>query len=279
MEHNKTIRNLFSIPGKFVSQLWKGVIILAVGILAAGWLFLTPPGLLGKSDSIGYAVCHRIDVRSFHLGERQLPLCARCSGMYLGAMLGLVYQMVSSRKRAGMPPIRVWVLFGFFVAAFGIDGLNSYLHLFPGAPSLYEPNNTFRLLTGTGMGLAIAGAIYPAFNQTAWENWDRSPAIPDLKYLLPLIALALVVDWMVVSQNPLLIYPLALVSSAGVLVLLTIVYSMMWLMILRLENRFQEFSELWLPLLGGFGMALLQIVVLDLARFALTGTWEGFHIG
>jgi uncharacterized membrane protein len=275
MERIRTVSKLFPLHGRGLPL--KGVVLIAVGILLLGWLLNTPLGLLGKADSIGYAVCHRIDARSFHLGERQLPLCVRCTGMYLGAMLGLAYQAVYSQKRAGMPPWQVWVVFGLFIIAFALDGLNSYLDLFPGAPSLYEPQNWLRLLTGTGMGLVIAGAIFPAFNQTVWGNWDKSPAISGLLPLGLLLIPALALDWMVMIENPLLLYPLALVSAAGVLVLLTIVYSMMWLMILRLENHFQKFSELWLPLLGGFGMALLQIVVLDLARFALTGTWEGFH--
>jgi hypothetical protein len=34
-----------------------------------------------------------------------------------------------------------------------------------------------------------------------------------------------------------------------------------------------------LPLTGGFGLALLQIALLDFGRYALTGTWDGFHLG
>jgi hypothetical protein len=57
------------------------------------------------------------------------------------------------------------------------------------------------------------------------------------------------------------------------------VYSMVWLMILRAENRFNQPAELLLPLTGGFTMAMLQIALLDLGRFLLTGTWEGFRLG
>src|SRR5512140_1062458 len=85
------------------------------------WLVDTPAGLLGKADAIGYAVCHRIDLRSFHLGDRQLPLCARCTGMYLGAMLGLFLQRLSGR-RGGNPPKAVWFVMALLVLAFGIDG-------------------------------------------------------------------------------------------------------------------------------------------------------------
>lgn len=37
---------------------------------------LAPGGLLDKADKVGYAVCHRITIRSFLIGERQMPLCA-----------------------------------------------------------------------------------------------------------------------------------------------------------------------------------------------------------
>lgn len=253
--------------------------LLAVGLLLLGWLVNTPGGLLGKADAVGYAVCHRIDLRSFYLGDRQLPLCARCTGMYLGAMLGLVYQALSGRRRTGTPPTAVLVVSAALVMAFAVDGLNSYLSLFPGAPSLYAPQNWSRLLTGTGMGLVMAIAIFPAFNQTARKDHDPRPAIGGMAPLLFLLILALLLDFLVLTENPLLLYPLSLVSAAGVLVLLTMVYSMIFQMVFRLENTDLFGYRYLYPLVGGFGLALLQIVLLDLARYLLTGTWDGFHLG
>ena len=263
----------------FKRPFWKWLVFLAVGLLLIGWLLNTPEGLLGKADAIGYAVCHRIDIRSFHLGVRQLPLCARCTGMYLGAMLGLAYQQVLGRRRGGMPPRHVLVVLGLFVAAFGVDGVNSYLHLFPGAPSLYQPQNWLRLLTGTGMGLVISAAVFPAFNQTIWKDWDERPALPGLRSLGGLVLLALALDVIVLTENPIVLYPLALISAAGVLVLLTMIYAMILTMVFRVENHFTAFTQLALPLAGGFGMALVQIVLLDWVRFVLTGTWAGFQLG
>ncbi len=178
-----------------------------------------------------------------------------------------------------MPPWRVLGFLGALVLAFGVDGVNSYLHLFPGAPALYEPSNLLRLLTGTGMGLVIALVLYPAFNQAVWRTVDPTPAVSGLRHFLLVLALALGMDWLVWIDNPLLLYLFALVSAAGVLVLLTMVYSLFWLLIFRKENTCQRFSQMILPLVGGFGVALLQIVLFDLARFALTGTWDGFHLG
>ena len=44
------------------SRMTKSIIFIALGILLFAWLLNTPPGLLGKADAVGYAVCHRIDI-------------------------------------------------------------------------------------------------------------------------------------------------------------------------------------------------------------------------
>jgi uncharacterized membrane protein len=258
---------------------WRGVVFLAAGLLFAGWLLNTPPGLFGKLDAIGYAVCHRIDIRSFHIDHYQLPLCSRCSGMFLGAVVGLVFQSIFARRRAGMPPWYLWIGFGILAAAFAIDGVNSYLTLFQGAPSLYEPHNHLRLITGTGMGFAIAAALYPAFNQTVWKNYDNRPAFAGWAPFIALLGLGILLDLLVITENPLILYPLALVSSAGVLILLVLIYSMVWIMLFKLDNSFQNVSQLTFPLMGGFFLAMLQIALFNLVRFYLTGTWGGFVIG
>ena len=264
---------------KPLPQFGKGLLYLTVGALLLGWILNTPPGLLGKADAIGYAVCHRIDLRSFHLADRQMPLCARCSGMYLGALLGLSYQAIFSKRRGGMPPRSLWLLLIAFVAAFALDGLNSYLHLFPGFPSVYQPDNLLRLLTGSGMGLVIASLLFPAFNQSAWVDWQETPAIAGFPTMLLLIVLTLALDSLVLTQNPLILYPLALISAASVFVILSMVYTMIWLMIFHHENKANSIIQLATPLVAGFGTALLQIIALDYVRYLITGTWEGFHLG
>jgi hypothetical protein len=47
----------------------------------------------------------------------------------------------------------------------------------------------------------------------------------------------------------------------------------------RQDNQATSLKQLAFPLLVGVTLALLQIIVFDVVRFALTGTWQGFHIG
>lgn len=259
-------------------QYWKFLVILVFGLTLIAWLLNTPPGLLGKADAIGYAVCHRIDLRSFHLGDRQLPLCARCSGMYLGAVLGLAYQLVIGRRHAGRPPWKIIVPTAIFVFAFIFDGVNSFMSLFPGAPIVYQPDNTLRLLTGTGMGLAIAILLFPAFNVSVWRQYDSRPALSSFGSFLILILLALGLDLLVLLNNSIVLYPLALISAGGVLVLLTLVYAMLLLVVFKAENRYNQLSQLVFAFIGGLTIALIQIGFLDIMRYLFTGTWDGFHI-
>jgi uncharacterized membrane protein len=255
--------------------LLKILLVAAFALVFGSWLLLTPSGLLGKADAVGYAVCHRIPTRSFFLGDRPIPLCARCSGMYLGALLGLLYQ-ARLGKRAGMPSLKMYGAFALFLLAFTVDGVNSYLHFFPQAPALYEPQNLLRLLTGTGIGLGIAAVLLPTFNQSVWANTISSPALSSWRQLAELILLSGILVLLILSENPLALYPLAILSSLTVLLVLTLVYTVVWTMVLKQENRFRTLREMWPLLLAGFTTALLQIGIMDAGRFLLTGTWQGF---
>jgi uncharacterized membrane protein len=256
-----------------------GRLLLAafIAALLTVWLHFTPPGLLGKADAVGYAVCHHIDARSFHLGERALPLCARCSGMYLGALGGALYQLRRGR-RGGLPRLRVALPLGLLGLAFAVDGINSYLHFFPGVAGLYPPNNTLRLITGTGLGLVVSAVLLPAFHQTAWADWDERPALESWRDLGGLLLVGAAVVLLVRSENALLLYPLALLSSATVLAILSLCYGLLALIVTRGENQARSLRDLWIPLAVGFAIALLQTALIDWLRFSLTGTWNGFTL-
>jgi hypothetical protein len=93
-----------------------------------------------------------------------------------------------------------------------------------------------------------------------------------------MVLIALGFSSLILLENPVILYPLAIISTAGVLVLLTLVYSMLLLMVFKAENQFTQFSQLTYALLGGVTIALIQIGLLDFIRFLFTGTWDGFHI-
>ncbi len=256
--------------------------VAAVLAFAAG-MYISPEGALGKLDAIGYAVCHRIEARSFHIGDRQLPLCARCTGEFYAAGFALIFQIFMSGKRSNFPSRGIIAVLVLFFLAFGIDGSNSYLYLLKqtsqGAldkiPNLYIPNNTLRLFTGSGMGIALAAVLYPIVNQTLWREVDDRPAF-EWKSFGILVGLIVILNLLVLTNSPIVLFPIAYLSALGTLSLLVIVFAILWIIIMREDNLFEHPRQLWLPFLSGFTLALLMILSIDLLRLQLTGTWSGF---
>jgi hypothetical protein len=148
----------------------------------------------------------------------------------------------------------------------------------PAAPHLYPPNNTLRLITGTGIGLALSTMIYPAFNQVAWEDSLNEPILKSWAEFTLLIGLAGVLIAIILDGNPLALYPLALLSAAGVLILLTVAYALITIPFLRKMSSAGTLRQLLPALTLAAGMALLQVGAVDLLRWLMTGTWEGFHL-
>jgi len=128
------------------------------------------------------------------------------------------------------------------------------------------------------MGLALASILFPAFNQSAWKIYDSSPVL-DRKKLVSLIGIILVTNLLILTEQPVILYPIAIISVLGVLTLLIIVFSMVWVLIMRQENAFDSLKQMWMPLLAGMTLTLLMITLIDLLRFKLTGTWGGFPLG
>lgn len=269
-----------------ITNITRWLVPVAALIAFAVWFYIAPPGLLGKADAVGYAICHRIGERSFHIGERQLPLCARCTGEFYAAAIALLFFAIVSPKRTGMPGWKLGAPLIVFFLAFGIDGSNSYLYLLkstaPGLleniPNLYVPNNTLRLFTGSGMGIALASVLFPAFNQSVWKDTVPERAL-DWKKLGILIGIIFLIDLAVLTEIEIVLYVIAFLSVIGVLALLVMVFSIVWIMLMRQENLFTSLKELWMPFLAGTTLAFIMLTAIDLLRLRLTGTWGGFPLG
>lgn len=247
---------------------------LVVSILV-GWLLLTPGGFLGKLDAIGYSVCHRIAERSFFMFDRQFPLCSRCTGMYLGAAVGLGFLLTGKRHSGFADKKTLFILLGFLVI-FAFDSINSFLQLLPNAPYLYTSHNWLRLLTGSGMGVAIPVMLVPIVNGTLWKDSTPEPIISTWKPLLIIVGVISILDATVLTGNPYILMLFAALTPLTVVAILMLVYCVLWLMLLKKDARLMTLQQSIPWLCIGFTTAMLQIGLMDALRFAITGTWAGF---
>ena len=257
--------------GQKSSKAWL-IIAAVLAALALGfWIALTPPGFWAKIRMIGYAVCHQIPSHSFFEGEHQFPLCARCTGMYLGSLLGLGFTWLQG-KRGGFPPVWVWLIFTAFFLGFAFDGINSAIGLLPGFKQVYPSQNWFRMATGLGMGLTMGSLLAVAFTQAVWQDALELKIFARFRDFLMMLLAALAVGALVLWGSSFVKQALMLISTLGVVIMLTLIYSVPASILFFGQSKANDARSLWLPLLLGFFIMILQLGGMAYLRYLLTST-------
>jgi len=73
-----------------------------LALIAVTWLALLilapllPVPIAAMLYALGSRICHQRPERSFHLFAAQLPVCARCAGIYAGAAIGSLLMLSAS---------------------------------------------------------------------------------------------------------------------------------------------------------------------------------------
>jgi uncharacterized membrane protein len=81
-------------------------IVWGLGVAAVAWFALVataprlPAALAAAVYTIGAFICHQRPERSFHWDGAQLAVCARCTGIYLGACAALLVALVPPDRYA-----------------------------------------------------------------------------------------------------------------------------------------------------------------------------------
>jgi uncharacterized membrane protein len=96
----------------------------------------------------GSLICHQRPERSFHLDGVQLPVCARCFGLYASGALGLVLAWM---RRGRFPAARVRAALALaavpVAATVGLEWIGAI-----------ETTNVFRMLTAVPLGV-VGGVV------------------------------------------------------------------------------------------------------------------------
>lgn len=91
--------------------------------------------------------CHQLPERSFFIHGRQFPVCARCTGVFAGEILGILF------FRIGEIPIWIGIILCIVML---MDWLIQ-------AKGIHKSTNARRLITGLMSGYAFANFIMKFF--------------------------------------------------------------------------------------------------------------------
>jgi len=132
-------------------------VIAVIAAAAVAWLTLLilapvlPAGVAAALYAVGSHICHQRAERSFHLAGAQLPVCARCAGIYAGATAGCllaVSERVRIRLLASAP--RTLLLSGAVPTAVTLVAEWS---------GAWSGSNAVRGAAGIPLGLAVAFVV------------------------------------------------------------------------------------------------------------------------
>ena len=91
-----------------------------------------------------YWGCHQLPSRSLFIGRYQFPLCARCTGIWIGSILSLYVLLYDITIKDMLTVLQLCIL----IIPMIIDGFVQLL-------TNYESNNIKRLLTGILFGIGV----------------------------------------------------------------------------------------------------------------------------
>ena len=107
---------------------------------------------------VGSIICHQLPERSFFVDGQQLPVCARCTGLYASALAGLATWLVVKLSRGWR---RIVVTPRTALAMVAIASAPTALSLLTGVLGLWDGSNVTRALLAVPLGLA-AGVVVAA---------------------------------------------------------------------------------------------------------------------
>lgn len=139
-------------------------------------------------------VCHQIEERSFVVEGAVLPVCARCTGIYMGFGVMMMYFLFQKRLyRNEIGSFRRILLTALFFLPISIDGFFSYI-------GWIESTNIRRLITGT-----LAGCSLPLFlifsGNIEVENMEERQEIISWKEQMMLLGLIGLLGYFIMMEQ------------------------------------------------------------------------------
>lgn len=262
-----------SLTFAVVRELFPPTVLLLV--VLGTWL-ASPSQVELATRAALHGLCAQRPSHSFWFGPYQLPFDARMTGIYAGSVLTVTWLALRhARGAAGPPRAGTLAVLAVGIALLGIDGLNalaSDLHL----PTLYEPRNTLRYLTGAWTGLALGVLLWWVFQSTTWRPALRhpSPSFHLARDGLPLGLALAAFGWLVMTGPVSWYVPVALVLLIAAVVTLAL---FTWPVALLVARRFEgadRWRDLGIPGALALAFAIGVMTVTSLLRYALEATLD-----
>jgi uncharacterized membrane protein len=138
------VRSLVAPACALITLVWLALLLaaptVAFGVPASGLTY-----------ALGSLVCHQRPERSFHVSAAQVPVCARCAGLYAGAAIGSVLAILAGWRPS--PSMSRWRA---VLLAAAVPTAATWI---AEAAGVTEPSNTVRAVAALPLGTAVAWVV------------------------------------------------------------------------------------------------------------------------
>jgi len=157
MERTKTLVQKYKITMLFFFSIWLALTIVAPFTIPSG----TANNLSGNTVQIknwnsidkmnpfaasiyllGGMFCTEISDHSYYLNGNQMPFCARCTGIFIGLVVGMLIAVILN------PKVKIFLI-GLAMVPILIDGGLQLI-------TTYQSTNPLRVATGLLAGIAVS---------------------------------------------------------------------------------------------------------------------------
>ena len=118
--------------------------------------------LVAGINAIGAVICHQIPERSFFWQGHQLPVCARCTGLYVSAIAGLLGWLVLKAVRRWRP---ITIDPSAALRVIAITAIPTLATVASGAIGLWDGSNITRALLAIPVGASAGAAVAAVFTK------------------------------------------------------------------------------------------------------------------
>jgi uncharacterized membrane protein len=212
--------------------------------------------LIDILNFLGGGLCHQISDRTFNIEILYMPVCSRCTGIYLGLFISLITIILLERRiKSEFPSLKiVMVAVGVFLIM-GLDVVLSFL-------KIIESNNIIRLVTGFFTGWFIAFLLVPLANNVMFKRFvSKNYLDKKIKFLSWLLCGFVMVSTFIFTYQHALIF-WSIVSMLGMISFVVLIFFVLFFSLNRkLLGSIDSVKKYIISLIAGIisAIALLSL--------------------
>jgi uncharacterized membrane protein len=202
---------------------------------------------------LGGGLCHQKMERTFSIDSLNMPVCSRCTGIYLGILLSLLALILIERKIKGeFPSLKIVLL---SVGVFLIMGLEVVLSTL----GFIQSSNIIRMISGFMTGWFMVLLLFPLANNSMFKRLIRKNYLNNWKkFLIWLVAGAAGAILFIFTYQYTIIF-WALLAVLGLIVFTTLI---LFILFFSLNRRLQGSIDSWTKYLAAIGAGIISSAAL-----------------